>query len=311
MIPDPKRTRQGVLLALAAYIMWGIAPMYFKTVNHIPAPEILAHRVLWSFVFLALLLFFTRRFYQLKPIIREPKKLLMLMLTSCFIGCNWLIFIWAIVNNRMLDASLGYYINPLVNVALGMIFLGERFRRLQWLAAALALVGVLVQLITFGSLPWIALVLATSFAIYGLLRKKINLPAVPGLFVETCTLLPIALIYLWQFADTSSANLLENPISLNMLLAAAGLITTVPLLCFTGAATRLPLTVLGFFQYIGPSLMFLLAVGLYDEPFTPDKATTFAFIWAALAIFSFDAYRAKRQQEAKIETTPLSAGKSG
>ncbi len=176
MIPDPKRTRQGVLLALAAYIMWGIAPMYFKTVNQIPAPEILAHRVIWSFVFLALLLFCSRRFYQLKPIIREPKKLLMLMLTSCFIGCNWLIFIWAIVNNRMLDASLGYYINPIVNVALGMIFLGERFRRLQWLAAALALVGVLVQLITFGSLPLIALILATSFAIYGLLRKKNRSP---------------------------------------------------------------------------------------------------------------------------------------
>jgi Predicted permeases len=142
-----------------------------------------------------------------------------------------------------------------------------------------------------------------------LTAQKINLPAVPGLFVETCTLLPVALIYLWQFADSPSANLFDNPINLNMLLAAAGLITTIPLLCFTGAATRLPLTVLGFFQYIGPSLMFLLAVGLYDEPFTPDKATTFAFIWAALAIFSVDAYQNKRHQVTNIKRAALSTGK--
>jgi chloramphenicol-sensitive protein RarD len=189
----------------------------------------------------------------------------------------------------MLEASLGYFINPLVNIVLGMIFLGERFRRMQWLAVLLAACGVLVQLWTFGSLPIIALGLAFSFAFYGLMRKKIAVEAQTGMLIETLWLLPIAAIYLFGIADSPTSHMGQNPMSLNLLLIAAGVVTTIPLLCFTGAATRLRLSTLGFFQYIGPTLMFLLAVTFYGEVPGADKMVTFAFIWVALAIFVMDA----------------------
>jgi chloramphenicol-sensitive protein RarD len=195
----------------------------------------------------------------------------------------------------MLDASLGYYINPLFNVLLGMLFLGERLRRMQWLAVVLAFIGVMIQVIGFGSVPYVALALATSFGLYGLLRKKVNLNAQVGLFVETMVLLPGALIYLLALSDSPSSNMLNNPLTLNLLLLAAGIVTTAPLLCFNAAATRLMLSTLGFFQYIGPSLMFLLAVLVYGEPFEPAKAITFGFIWAALVIFSLDGIRSSHK----------------
>ncbi|NMT92790.1 EamA family transporter RarD, partial [Vibrio alginolyticus] len=210
------------------------------------------------------------------------------------IGGNWLIFIWAVNSNHMLDSSLGYYINPLINVLLGMVFLGERLRKLQWFAVVLAGCGVLVQLIVFGSVPIVAMALAMSFGFYGLLRKKVAVDAQTGLFVETLILLPAAAVYLLFIASSPTANMIENPWQLNTLLIAAGVVTTLPLLCFTGAATRLKLSTLGFFQYIGPSLMFLLAVLIYGETFTMDKAITFAFIWGALVVFSFDGLRNNR-----------------
>jgi chloramphenicol-sensitive protein RarD len=191
----------------------------------------------------------------------------------------------------MLDASLGYYINPLFNVLLGMVFLSEKLRRLQWWAVALAFAGVAIQLIAFGSLPWIALVLASSFAIYGLVRKKLALDALTGLLIETMIMLPPAAIYLWGFADSPTSHLTQNDWHLNLLLITAGAVTTAPLLCFTAAATRLKLSTLGFFQYIGPSLMFILAVTLYGEALAMDKLLTFACIWSALVLFSLDGLR--------------------
>lgn len=196
----------------------------------------------------------------------------------------------------MLEASLGYFINPLVNILLGMIFLGERFRRMQWLAVILAVCGVLVQLWTFGSLPIIALGLAFSFAFYGLVRKKIAVEAQTGMLVETLWLLPVAAIYLFGIADSPTSHMGQNALSLNLLLMAAGVVTTIPLLCFTGAATRLRLSTLGFFQYIGPTLMFLLAVTFYGEVPGADKMVTFAFIWVALAIFVMDAIYTQRRE---------------
>jgi chloramphenicol-sensitive protein RarD len=210
------------------------------------------------------------------------------------IGGNWLLFIWAVNNHHMLEASLGYFINPLVNIVLGMIFLGERFRRMQWLAVLLAFCGVLVQLWTFGSLPIIGLGLAFSFAFYGLVRKKIAVDAQTGMLFETLWLLPVAAIYLFGIADSPTSHMGQNPWSLNLLLMAAGVVTTIPLLCFTGAATRLRLSTLGFFQYIGPTLMFLLAVTFYGEVPGADKMVTFAFIWVALAIFVMDAIYTQR-----------------
>lgn len=295
MDEQAKQTQRGVILALAAYTMWGIAPIYFKSLQHVSPLEILSHRVIWSFIFLAGLIFLGKSWGKIRAVLGKPKTLLMLVATAFLVGGNWLIFIWAVNNNFMLDASLGYFINPLFNVILGMFFLGERLRPLQWLAVALAACGVAVQLFQFGSLPWIALALATSFGLYGLLRKKVNLDAATGLFMETCILLPLASIYVLFIADSPTADWGVNPMNTNLLLMAAGIVTTLPLLCFTGAATKLKLSTLGFFQYIGPSLMFLLAITVYSESFTLDKGYTFAFIWGALVLFSFDGIKGHRK----------------
>ncbi|EDT7791798.1 EamA family transporter RarD [Salmonella enterica] len=289
---DAKQTRQGVLLALAAYFIWGIAPAYFKLIYYVPADEILTHRVIWSFFFMVALLSVSRQWRQVKRLLKTPKKIFLLALSAVLVGGNWLLFIWAVNNHHMLEASLGYFINPLVNILLGMIFLGERFRRMQWLAVC----GVLVQLWTFGSLPIIALGLAFSFAFYGLVRKKIAVEAQTGMLVETLWLLPVAAIYLFGIADSATSHMGQNALSLNLLLMAAGVVTTIPLLCFTGAATRLRLSTLGFFQYIGPTLMFLLAVTFYGEVPGADKMVTFAFIWVALAIFVMDAIYTQRKK---------------
>ncbi|BEN56897.1 chloramphenicol resistance permease RarD [Serratia marcescens] len=292
---DAKQTRQGIFFALAAYFMWGIAPAYFKLIQQVPADEILTHRIIWSFFFMLTLITLGRNWPKVRAACQNRKRLLLLAVTALLIGGNWLLFIWAVNNHHMLEASLGYFINPLVNVLLGMLFLGERFRRMQWVAVALAFTGVLVQLWQFGSLPIIGLGLAFSFAFYGLLRKKIAIDAQTGMLIETLWLLPVAAAYLFLFADSPTSHLSANPWSLNLLLVAAGIVTTVPLLCFTAAATRLRLSTLGFFQYLGPTLMFLLAVTFYGETVGQDKLVTFGFIWAALILFTLDALYTQRK----------------
>ena len=294
---EQQRTRQGVFFALGAYTMWGIAPIYFKTISEVSPFEILSHRVIWSFFFLAGLLFLSKGWKTVSNTLKDKKKMAYLATTGLLIGTNWLIFIWAVTTNHMLNASLGYFINPIFNVMLGMVFLGERLRKLQWLAVTFAIIGVVIQLVTFGSIPIVALALACSFGFYGLLRKKVAMDAQSGLFIETLVMLPIAAAYLLFIADSPTSNFAANPITLNLLLVAAGIITTLPLLCFTGAATRLKLSTLGFFQYIGPSLMFVLAVGLYGEEFSADKAITFVFIWAALIVFTTDAILFRKKKK--------------
>ncbi|HGM5166839.1 TPA: EamA family transporter RarD [Serratia marcescens] len=292
---DAKQTRQGIFFALAAYFMWGIAPAYFKLIQQVSADETLTHRIIWSFFFMLALITLGRNWPKVRAACQNRKRLLLLAVTALLIGGNWLLFIWAVNNHHMLEASLGYFINPLVNVLLGMLFLGERFRRMQWVAVALAFTGVLVQLWQFGSLPIIGLGLAFSFAFYGLLRKKIAIDAQTGMLIETLWLLPVAAAYLFLFADSPTSHLSANPWSLNLLLVAAGIVTTVPLLCFTAAATRLRLSTLGFFQYLGPTLMFLLAVTFYGETVGQDKLVTFGFIWAALILFTLDALYTQRK----------------
>ncbi|POW53634.1 EamA family transporter RarD [Candidatus Pantoea alvi] len=286
---DTQQTRQGIGFALGAYFIWGIAPAYFKLVKAVPPTEIMTHRVIWSALFMLVLISLSRSWRQVRSVLAQPKKVLLLALTAVTIGGNWLLFIWAVNNQHMLEASLGYFINPLINVVLGMLFLRERFRRLQWLAVLLAAGGVLVQLWQFGSVPLIALGLALSFAFYGLVRKKIQVDAQSGMLIETLWLFPLAAIYLFGVADTPTSHLSANPLSLNLKLVAAGIITTIPLMLFAAACARLRLSTVGFFQYLGPTLMFLLAVLFYGEAVTPDKMVTFAFIWLALAVFIFDA----------------------
>ncbi|TMN37092.1 EamA family transporter RarD [Pseudoalteromonas sp. S2755] len=293
MIEEQKK---GHLLAVLAFFMWGLAPIYFKQLVHVDAIEILIHRVVWSVFFIALIVLAKQQWPKIKAILANPKLLAMLTLTALLLGFNWGLFIWSVNNGFMLDASLGYYINPLLNVLLGMLFLSEKLRTAQKFAVLLAIVGVVLQLISFGSFPIIAFSLAGSFAIYGLLRKTLAVESLPGLLVEALILTPIALAYWWWVEPSATSNLWHNDWYTNTLLISAGVVTTLPLLCFTAAAKRIPYTTLGFFQYIGPSLMFILAVLFYGEAFDAERAITFAFIWGALVMFSFDSYRDKRKR---------------
>ncbi|RUO48321.1 EamA family transporter RarD [Pseudidiomarina donghaiensis] len=288
MTDDAARSRQGVFFAIAAYTMWGIAPVYFKWLESVPALEILSHRIIWSFILVLALILVLGRGGRLKPVLQNKKQMLRLALATCLLGGNWFLFIWAINNDHILDASLGYYINPLLNVAIGMAFFGERMRNMQLVAIALAVTGVLIQVISFGSVPWVALALACSFAIYGAIRKRLPIDSMTGLWLETLILLPAVLIYMVLFASSSAADMTQNTWQINTLLIAAGVVTTAPLLCFTAAAQRIRYSTLGFFQYIGPSIMFILAVWVYGEPLATDKLVTFGIIWLALAIYSVD-----------------------
>src|SRR5690554_579307 len=298
MTDDAARSRQGVFFAIAAYTMWGIAPVYFKWLETVPALEILSHRIIWSFILVLALILILRRGSRLKPVLQNKKQMLRLTVATCLLGGNWFLFIWAINNDHILDASLGYYINPLLNVAIGMAFFAERMRKMQLIAIALAATGVLIQIISFGSVPWVALTLACSFAIYGAIRKRLPIDSITGLWLETLILLPAVLIYMVFFASSNAADMTQNTWQINTLLIAAGVVTTAPLLCFTAAAQRIRYSTFEFFQYIGPSLMFILAVWVYGEPLAADKLVTFAIIWLALALYSIDTllfqHRSKR-----------------
>jgi len=280
--------------------MWGIAPMYFKLLTQVPALEIVMHRIVWSVLVLCMLLVARRKFRLVFKALQDPKILKTLSISGLLLAVNWLIFIWAVNNDQMLDASLGYFINPLFNVLLARLFLQESLNRLQLLAVFVALAGVAFLIFSYGEIPWIALALATSFSIYGLLRKKAAVDSMPGLLIESCIMLPFALLY-WLVMDTSSGNMLVNSIDLNITLLLAGVVTTAPLLCFTAAARRIRYTTLGFFQYIGPSLMFLLAVLLYKEPLDSSRVVTFVLVWSGLLIYVYDSLRVYRKSKQFIQ----------
>ena len=242
--------RKGIISAISAYVMWGLAPLYFKLIDHISVDEIIVHRIVWSTVLLLLIVILSNRWRIFIRAICQPKIVIRLTITAAFLAVNWSIFIWAATHEHLLDASLGYYINPLLNVALGVMFLGERLRPWQMFAVGLAFIGVLIQLVIVGSLPIVSLALAGTFAVYGLLRKQLPIDSFVGLLIESLVMLPIALIYWLLFLETTTSNLFMNTWSLNTILICAGIITTAPLLCFTTAAKSLTLTALGFFQYI-------------------------------------------------------------
>jgi len=288
---EENSSRNGALSALSAYLLWGFAPIYFKLLTAIEPGEIMMHRVIWSTVFLLVMIIIMKKWTQLVAIFKQPKIILQLSLSASFLAVNWFLFIWAVNNNHLLDASLGYYINPLFNVILGMIFFNERLRRNQLIAVGLALLGVLVQLFALGTLPIISLALASTFAIYGLIRKKLPINSFIGLFIESLLMLPIALLYWFFFVESSTSNMTINTASLNFTLIMAGIVTTAPLLFFTIAAKRLALSTLGFFQYLGPSIMFLLATFYYQETMKSAELITFIFIWAALALYSLDSFK--------------------
>ena len=285
----------GPLTAAFAYILWGVFPLYIKQIQQVPALEIVLHRSAWSLVFMLGLLALLRRFAWLGPALRQPRTLALFGLSALLLGCNWLLYVWAVNAGRVLDASLGYFINPLVNVLLGFAVLHERPRPLQWAAVALAALGVLWLALGVGHVPWISLVLAASFGLYGLLRKTASLGALEGLALETLLLAPLAVGGLLWLAAQGQGHFGQGPLAESLWLLAAGPFTAVPLLLFASAARRVSLATLGLMQYLSPSIQFFLGVFLYREPFTTGRGIGFLLIWTALALYSAESWRAQRQ----------------
>lgn len=292
-----ENTRLGIVAGLSAYLIWGLVPVFFKQIADVPASEIIAHRVLWALVFMTLVMGFGRGFADAWRIIGTPRQLARIALASALVIANWLVFVWAVNAGHILETSLGYFILPLFNVALGVLLLKERLRAMQWLAVLLAAAGVAMEAARIGGLPWISLVLAGTFGIYGLLRKQLPLDAASGLFLETVCMTPLALGWLGWLALSGANHFGGGPTYFGLqdiLLAATGPITAIPLLLFAIAARRLPLNMMGFLQYLAPSITFLLAVLVYREPLNTSRLLAFAAIWSGLAVYSVDLARSAR-----------------
>jgi len=290
---EEMRTRQGILLGLVAYTTWGSFPVFFKALHGATPLEIVAHRIFWSVVFLATLVLLSRQTHALKQTLKDRACLLTLCGSTLLIAGNWLTFLYAIQRGEVLQSSLGYFMTPLISVLLGFIFLRERLNRLQTTSVTLAFLGVLNLTFHHGSFPWIALILASSFGLYGLLRKLARVDAMVGLTVETLLLAPVALSYILWLGSNGAGTFLEGSLRLDLLLPLSGVVTAAPLLAFVGAARRLRMATIGFLQYITPSLHFLLAVLLYREPFSQGHLVSFLFIWSALRLYSVNAIRKK------------------
>ncbi|MGR6806968.1 EamA family transporter RarD [Sphaerotilus natans] len=278
--------RAGILQAAAAYVIWGLFPLYFRLLQGVGALEVLGHRIVWSLLFLVGVLGVRRQWSWLRPALADRAVMRRFIASALLIAANWFIYIWAVSQGRVVESSLGYFISPLVNVLTGWLVLKERLRPAQWLAVALAAAGVVWLTLTQGAAPWIALALAASFASYGLLRKTASLGALEGLTLETILLGPLAAAgLLWAVAQGQDS-LTQVPLHQQMLLLAAGPLTAIPLLLFASGARRIPLSLLGMLQYIGPTLQLALGVWVFGEPFAGGRAQGFMIIWAACAIFS-------------------------
>lgn len=285
----------GILYAALAYIAWGLFPLYFKQVEDVPSLEVVMHRTLWSLVFVFGVLMVRRQWSWMGTVLRQPKVLAAFVLSAMLLSGNWLTYVWAVQNQHVVDASLGYFILPLVNVALGFVFLRERPRSGQWMAVAVAAAGVLWLAVQAGRLPWIALVLALSFGFYGLLRKVAVLGALEGLALETLVLAPVAAVVLGWWAWQGQGALVQGtPATVGWLLL-AGPMTAVPLLLFAAGARLIPMSTLGILQYISPSLQFALGVWLFHEPFEPARLVGFVLIWAALLVYSMEGWWTRRR----------------
>ncbi|MCC6809754.1 MAG: EamA family transporter RarD [Deltaproteobacteria bacterium] len=285
----------GAFYATIAYLAWGFVPLYWQPIRHVPALEILAHRVTWSAIFLAALILLRGRGGEVLAAVRDRKVLLRLALSTTLIATNWFVYIWSVTHGRVIEASLGYFVTPLVNVVLGLLVLSERLRRAQWAAVTLAALGVVWLVVGHGAVPWVTLVLAATFGSYGLVRKTARVDSLVGLMLETALLFPLSSAFLVERFATGSA---APATSVQMcFLFGAGAVTALPLLWFADAARRLPLTVLGFFQYLSPTVQFLLGLYWFKEPLGPAQLTAFVLIWAALLLFSGEAvYRTRHER---------------
>lgn len=281
----------GTWYAIAAYVAWGILPLYWKALKHVPAREILAYRIIWSFIFLYLFNTFRKRWPEVKQAYIHKRNRVSSLFSALIIGAVWFIYIWAMITDHVVEASMGYYINPLISVVLGMVFLKERLTFWQNVAFVLATMGVAFLTVQYGRFPWIALSLAVGFGLYGLLRKTSHVGSITGLTAETAVLSPMALLYILFliYQKTSAAPAAST--STHLLLMGAGIVTTVPLVWFAKGARRIPLSMVGFFQYLAPTISLLLGVFVFKEPFTTTHLVSFGLIWVALVIFTLSRTR--------------------
>ncbi|AEF94991.1 RarD protein, DMT superfamily transporter [Desulfotomaculum nigrificans CO-1-SRB] len=280
----------GIIFGTAAYLIWGVLPIYWKLMDQVPANQILAHRFVWSFVFMVLVLVVSGNVkgfcMELKQITAQPKTLIGVVTAALLISVNWGVFIWAVNSDRIIETSLGYYINPLINVLLGVIVLKERLSFWQTVSFCLAIIGVLNMTLHFGAVPWVALILAITFGLYGLSKKTVKVTAATGITLETLIITPFALLFLTYVHRTGAGAFSLSSPTMAGLLMGAGVATAVPLLLFASGANRLPLYVVGFLQYIAPTISLFIGIFLYHERFTGVHLVSFAFIWAALTVFS-------------------------
>lgn len=290
-----------MLYAIGAFFIWGLFPLYWKPLHQVPALQILCHRIVWSALFVAMILLYQRNWAWLGQALRDPRRVAVFAVSSLMLSLNWLIYIWAVNEGRVVEASLGYFINPLVNVLLGRLFLGERLTTPQATAVGLATLGVSWLTLAAGSVPWISLGLAATFGIYGLLRKKAPLPSLEGLALETFLMAPLAALALLWFGSRGQGAFMQQGTGTDLLLMGAGVVTAIPLLLFASGARRLKLATVGLIQYLGPTIQLMLGVLLYQEPFGSDRAIGFALIWLGLALYSgagLRSYWQEKQQQA-------------
>ncbi len=310
--PLPSRTdqRAGLAYGLAAYTMWGLLPLYWHLLDAAAPSEILAHRMLWSLPVAVVILAALRRWSWIRPLLRQPKRLGLVLVCAVVISLNWFLYIWAVNAGHVLEASLGYFINPLVSIAFGVLVLRERLRPLQWAAVGVGTLAVVVMTVAYGRMPWIALGLALSFATYGLVKKGIRLDGIEGFSAETALQALPALGYLVYLGLHGQSAFVSGGTGQALLLAACGIATAVPLICFGASAVRLPLTTVGMLQYLAPTFQFLLGLTVFHEEMPPERWAGFALVWAALAVLTWDALRTARRARSELAAAGARAGEA-
>jgi chloramphenicol-sensitive protein RarD len=296
--PSKQSIDRGVIYGASAYVTWGIIPIFWKFLDHVGAVEIVVHRIVWTLIFALAALAAWERLPKLWTALRNRRALMALVASAILIAMNWGLFIWAVTADRIIDTSLGYYINPLVSFVLGVVWLGERLTKIQLVAIGLATLGVINQTAALGYLPWISLVLAVSFGIYGLIRKTVAVESLEGLTVEAIILAPVSLAYIVYMVASRQGAFMHVSMLTDLLLIIAGPLTAIPLLLFAAGARLVRLSTMGFLQYLAPSISLVLAVFIYHEPFTRAHAVTFTLIWSALALVSWEVYRRERYSAA-------------
>ena len=293
-------TRRGVLFGASAYLLWGVFPLYFPLLDPADAVEVLGHRIMWSLVVVAILVAVTRRAARVRAVVADRARLAKLSAAAVLLGLNWGVYIYGVTSDRVVETSLGYFINPLVTVLLGVVVLRERLRRIQWVALGIAFVAVVVLTVENGRPPWIALTLAFSFGLYGLLKKTARVGALEGLAVETAVLMPVAVVYLVVLGLSGGSTALSEGPGHATLLVLTGLITAVPLLFFGAAASRVPLSTLGVLQYLAPTVQFLIGVAVFGEALGLAKLLGFVLVWTALCVFTADLVTTTRRTRVPI-----------